>query len=53
VSRSLPLALLPPDIVEANLDARADQILMLERPLLTTGEPFLAYAPAWHLAPQS
>jgi hypothetical protein len=46
VSRSLPLALLPPDIVEAILGARADQILKLERPLLTTGEPFLACAPA-------
>jgi hypothetical protein len=51
VSRSLPLALLPPNIVEAIPDARADQILKLERPLLTTGEPFLAFAR--HLAPES
>lgn len=46
VSRSLPLALPPPDIVEAILDARADQILMLERPLLTTGEAVPGSIPA-------
>jgi hypothetical protein len=46
VSRSLSLALLPTDIVQATLDARADQMLLLERPLLTTDEPFLSCAPA-------
>jgi hypothetical protein len=46
VSSSLLLELPAADIIEAILDARADQILMPERPLLTTGEPFLAYAPA-------
>jgi hypothetical protein len=51
LSRSLPLALLPPDIVEAIFSARADQTLMLERPLPTTGEPFLASDR--HLAPPS
>jgi hypothetical protein len=43
VSRSLPLALPPPDIVEAILD---DRILMLERPLLTTGEAVPGSIPA-------
>jgi hypothetical protein len=46
LSRRLPLALLPPDSVEAIVDGRADQTLMP-----TTGESFLSSDT--HLAPKS